>query len=169
MLIFALGALSVSLIYEIGKITSEQPLEIIKNPVASVAETFSAVATGRSAEQLSPADHIQESQIKVYKDKIELDVQNAIWSKFTNTNSMDPFLDEGANGIEIVPTSEEQIHVGDIISYESKDNIIIHRVVKIGQDEQGTYFIVKGDNNPVQDPEKVRFNQIKGILVGIIY
>jgi hypothetical protein len=170
MLIFALGAVSISLVYEVSSVVSERPLDVIKNPVDSLSETLSAATSGRGIERTSPADHIAESQIKVYNNKIELDIQNAIWSKFTNTNSMDPFLDEGSNGIEIIPTSESQIEVGDIISYESKaGGIIVHRVIKIEQDEEGTYFIVKGDNNPIQDPEQVRFSQVKGIVVGIIY
>ena len=168
-LIFSLGAISASLIYEFGKITSEQPLSVITNPVSTISDTFDIVASGRSVEKTSPSDHVRENQIKVYNDRVELDIKNAIWSKFTDTNSMDPFLDEGSNGIEIVPTNESQIKIGDIISYESKDGIIVHRVIAIGNDEDGNYFIVKGDNNPVQDPNKVRFSQIKGILVGIIY
>ena len=168
-LIFSLGVISASLIYELGKITSEQPLNVITNPVNTVTNTFDVVNSGRSVEKNSPADHIKENQIKVYGDRIELDVKNAIWSKFTDTNSMDPFLDDGSNGIEIIPSNESQIKIGDIISYESNDGVIVHRVIAIGNDEEGKHFIVKGDNNPVQDPNKVRFSQIKGILVGIIY
>jgi len=169
-LIFTFGALSVSLIYEVGKITSETPINVVINPVEAVSDTFAAVSSGRSLERPSPGDHIKESQIKVFNDRVELDIENAIWSKFKDTNSMDPFLDEGANGIEIIPSNEEEIQVGDIISYESiEGGIVIHRVIGVSEDEEGIYFITKGDNNPVQDPEKVRFEQVKGILVGIIY
>ena len=169
-LIFALGAISVSLIYEVGKITSETPLSVVSNPVQSAVETFTAAVNGKSVEKNSPGDHIKENQIKVYNNKVELDIQNAIWSRFTDTNSMDPFLDSGSNGIEIIPSDVSEIKIGDIISYASAEGgIVVHRVIEINEDEQGTYFIVKGDNNRIQDDEKVRFNQIKGILVGIIY
>ncbi|HME87559.1 MAG TPA: signal peptidase I [Candidatus Nanoarchaeia archaeon] len=170
-LLFVLGGLSISLIYEIGNVSNQYPSDVIKSPVDSITESFTAVAEGRGIERNSPADHISEDQIKVYGDKVELDIQNAVWSRFANTNSMDPFLDDGSNGIEITPQSAEEIHIGDIISYQStrSDGIIIHRVIKIDADENGTYFTVKGDNNSLQDPERVRFNQIKGILVGIIY
>ena len=165
-LIFALGATSVSFIYEVNSAISESPNTII----STVGETITAAATGKASERLSPGDHIKEDQIKVYKDKIELDLQNAVWSKFVNTNSMDPFLDENSNGIEIVPTSTDQIKVGDVISYESRTGgIVIHRVINIDEDNNGTFYTVKGDNNPLQDPERVRFTQIKGILVGILY
>lgn len=168
-LIFSLGVISASLVYEFGKITSEQPLNVLANPVETMVDTFDAAVSGRSVEKSSPADHIKENQIKVYNDRVELDINNAVWSKFTDTNSMDPFLDDGSNGIEIIPINESQIKIGDIISYQSNDGVIVHRVIAIGNDEEGIYFIVKGDNNPVQDPNKVRFSQIKGILVGIIY
>ena len=169
-LIFALGAVSVSLVYEVGKITSETPLSVVSNPVESVAETLTAAASGKAVEKDSPSDHVQENQIKVYDNKVELEIKNAIWSKFTDTNSMDPFLDSGSNGIEVAPNDVSEIQVGDIISYASVEGgIIVHRVIEISEDRNGTYFVVKGDNNPVQDPEKVRFEQIKGILVGIIY
>jgi len=122
----------------------------------------------------SPADRVKESQIKVYNDKVVIEIPNAKWAKFAPTNSMTPFFDEGSNAIQIIPESPDQIEKGDIISYESlreetKGIIIIHRVIEKGIDEDGVYFIAKGDNNPQPDPEKIRFNQIKRVLVGIIY
>ena len=123
---------------------------------------------------ITPPDRIKEDQIHVYDDKVVIDIKNAKWAKFAPTKSMVPFLDEGSNALQILPESPEQIEVGDIISYESRREglqgaVIIHRVIEKHKDEQGDYFIVKGDNNPQPDPEKVRFNQIKRILIGVIY
>ena len=122
-------------------------------------------------EKDSPSDWIKEDQIKVYNDRIIIDLKDAEWASFTETNSMDPVLDETANAIQIIPKSTDDIHVGDIISYKSEyaDGTIIHRVIKIGSDEEGWYCIVKGDNNQGPDPGKIRFNQIKRVLVAIIY
>ena len=111
----------------------------------------------------------KQDQIKVYDDKIIIDVQGAQWANFADTNSMDPFLDEGSNALQLVPTSAEDIHVGDIVSYKKGDSRIIHRVIYIGEDEDGTYFVLKGDNNPTSDPGKIRFEQIDRILFAIIY
>ena len=126
---------------------------------------------GVPIEQPSPIDHIKEEQIHVYENRIIIDLQGAHWSSFANTNSMDPLIDETSNGIEITPTSYDQVQVGDVVSYESRlvDGIVIHRVVEIGEDERGRYYILKGDNNDEEDPERVRFEQIKGVLVGILY
>jgi len=122
-------------------------------------------------EKNSPSDWIKENQIKVYDNKIIIELKDAEWASFTDTNSMDPILDETANAIEIIPKSTENIHVGDIISYNSNyaDGTIIHRIIKISSDEKGWYCIVKGDNNQSPDPGKIRFSQIKRVLVGIIY
>ncbi len=127
--------------------------------------------------RLTPKDRVKEEQIKVYKDKIVLKIKNAEWSKFGNTNSMIPFLDENSNAIQIKPKTEKELKEGDIISYSytiidekrTRKEIIIHRIIKIGYDEKGWYAITKGDNNKKEDPEKVRFSQVKRVLVAIIY
>lgn len=120
---------------------------------------------------ISPSNHIAKDQIHVYDDRIIIDLKNAQWAEFTDTNSMDPVLDAEANSFEIVPTSEDQINKGDIISYkpESFNGLIVHRVIETGKDDDGWYAITKGDNLTQEDPELVRFDQISGLLVGIIY
>lgn len=123
----------------------------------------------QSTELDSPSDWIQESQIKVYHDKVVLDINKATWAKFTNTNSMDPFLDEKSHAIEIMPENPEDVNVGDIISYQTKQGTIIHRVIDTGFDEKGFFYIVKGDNNKDVDLYKVRFENIKGVVVAVIY
>ncbi|MBN2422851.1 hypothetical protein JXB41_06495 [Candidatus Woesearchaeota archaeon] len=122
-------------------------------------------------EKDSPYDWIKENQIKVTSKNIVINIENAEWATFTDTNSMDPVIDEDSHAIEIIPESPQDIHVGDIVSYDSKysSGIIIHRVVKTGFDNEGWYAVMKGDNNPREDPGKVRFSQIKRVLVAIIY
>ncbi|MBI4895719.1 MAG: signal peptidase I [Candidatus Aenigmarchaeota archaeon] len=137
--------------------------------LSAPTEVIAANLDGKAIERISPQDHIKENQILVTSDKITLNIKDASWSTFTDTNSMDPVLDQGSNGIEVAPASINDVKVGDIISYRSKYGLIIHRVVKTGFDEQDWYALVKGDNNPVNDPDKVRFDQIHGVLVAIIY
>jgi hypothetical protein len=159
LLIFAAGWLSGNLYQDYTSYTLEEP------------SFLGFLLSTSNLERASPYDHISENNIHVFRDEIKLDIQDAQWSSFTDTNSMDPFLDAGANGIEISPTSENDIHIGDVISYEPDftDGIVIHRVIRTGNDNQGWYAITKGDNNPSNDPGKVRFNQINGILVAIVY
>lgn len=122
-----------------------------------------------TTEQMSPQDRISESQIKVYGDRVVLDIEKPMWAGFADTNSMDPFIDSGANSIEIKPSSAAEISEGDIISYEYGEDLIVHRVIMVGEDSEGIFYIVKGDNNSRPDPEKVRFEQVHGVLVAVIY
>ena len=144
---------------------SEKPLLPRENVLPQKAEI---TALG-PFEVASPKDRIPESNILVYPDQVILNVKNTQWSRFTDTNSMDPVIDAGANALQIVPQTPEEIQIGDIISYETEYGTIIHRVKQISYDEQGWYAVAKGDNNPTEDPFRIRFSQIKRVVVGIIY
>jgi hypothetical protein len=58
--------------------------------------------------------------------------------------------------------------VGDIVSYRKGESLIVHRVIEKGVDEEGIYFVVKGDNNSISDG-KIRFEEIEYITVGVIW
>jgi len=116
----------------------------------------------------TPYDRIPEDKIHVYKDRVVLDIPNAKWARFKDTNSMVPVLDIGTNAIQGTPENTRDIHVGDIISFDRGDDIIIHRVIETGYDSEGWYAITQGDNNSVSDG-KVRFKNITSILLAIIY
>ena len=120
-------------------------------------------------ENSSPGDWVKENQIQVYPQQVILDIPSAKWAGFTNTNSMDPFIDETANAIEITPAHPDAINVGDVISYQTIYGVLIHRVIEKGVDEEGIYYVVKGDNNRFQEPFKVRFNDVQGVVVAVIY
>jgi hypothetical protein len=125
------------------------------------------IVSSKNAE--APSDILNLSDIEVNDEQIILRAQGARIASYANTGSMIPVLSEKANGIEIIPQFPEQIHAGDIITYEdSAGNSIIHRVIKIGQDEQGIYFVAKGDNSATNDG-KIRFSQIKYLTIAIIY
>lgn len=136
-----------------------------------VADSSKYADSTQLPEKASPSDRIKESQIHVYNNKVTIDIKDPEWASFTDTNSMDPVLDSTANAIEIVPKTPEEINIGDIVSYESSyaAGTIIHRVVKTGYDNDGWYAIMKGDNISSSDPGKVRFNQIKRVVVAIVY
>ncbi len=117
----------------------------------------------------SPSDWVKEEQIRVYDDRVILDIPDAIWAGFTDTNSMDPFIDEDANAIEIFPENPQSISVGDVISYKTTYGTVIHRVVEKGEDQKGFFYIVKGDNNTFTDPFKVRYDDVRGVVVAVVY
>lgn len=123
---------------------------------------------GMSYDNNAPFDNIHENQIEINEDSVIIHVKNASLGKYAATGSMKPVLDENSNGIRIVPSSKEEIHLGDVITYQDNNDLIIHRVVEIGNDENGWYVITKGDNNDVSDG-KVRYSQIKFITIGILW
>ncbi|HLD19118.1 MAG TPA: signal peptidase I [Candidatus Nanoarchaeia archaeon] len=137
----------------------------------SAFAAFPSVIAQEPVPKESPSDRIQMDQILVLNDRVILNVKNAQWSQFTDTHSMEPVISADSNAIQVVPQSSSEIKVGDIVSYESKyaDGIFIHRVIEIGEDNDGWYAIVKGDNNPAPDPGRIRFNQIKRVVVAIVY
>lgn len=122
-------------------------------------------------EQSSPSDTIQQNQILINEEGVFIQIQDAIWVKYSDSDSMDPLIDTTANGIEIPVTEDTNLEVGDIVSYEAEwnDNLVSHRIIESGTDSQGEYYILKGDNNLTQDPDKVRKDQIKYKLIAIIY
>tara|TARA_Y100000310_G_C20457842_1_gene703905 strand:+ start:289 stop:834 length:546 start_codon:yes stop_codon:yes gene_type:complete len=123
-------------------------------------------------ERASPSDRVNTSQIKQYRNEVRLRLTNTTIAEFKETNSMDPLLDSGAHGIQLPVKSADEVFVGDIIAYETLydvPEIVLHRVVEIGEDEEGWYAIFKGDNNAFVDYDKVRFSQIRYVLVGILY
>ena len=156
MLVFTLGFFS-SNIY--ASINTEQPASIQN------------AGNGFTDEVASPNDWVSESQIGVFSKQVILDIPDAEWATFTDTHSMEPVLSSRASAIEIVPKSMDQIKVGDIVSYSSDyaDGTIIHRVIYKGTDENGAYIVMKGDNNPTSDPGRIRFEQVKRVVVAIVY
>jgi signal peptidase I len=118
-----------------------------------------------------PRDRISQAQIKVTKARVTLNINDAGWWYMVESNSMDPLLDEGATILAVKPTSEEDIAVGDIVVFKSatSPNHVVHRVIDTNSDENGIYYITKGDNNPREDTIKLRFNDIVAIVVGILY
>lgn len=127
---------------------------------------FSSIGINTSLK--APQDFINEKDIQIYEDKIIINIKDASIGRYASTGSMIPILDSNSNGIRIKPTSEEDIQIGDIITFEKSKNLIIHRVVDKGIDEKGVYFVTKGDNNSVVDG-KIRFEDIKYITIGVLW
>ncbi|MFH1637524.1 MAG: signal peptidase I [Candidatus Woesearchaeota archaeon] len=139
-------------------------------PLKAGAPLITGMATYEPA--IVPGDHVGEEDIHVYTNRFTVVPHRKLsWSKYAATKSMVPVLDENVNGIEFIPESIADIQVGDIISFsaEESDTLVVHRVIELGRDEKGWYAVTKGDNNPLEDPFRTRFENIKGVLVAIIY
>ncbi len=116
-----------------------------------------------------PSHRINANAIVVKPNYVTIEAKNIILARFGKSGSMLPTITSDSLGLEVVPASVDDIHSGDIISYTYNDKVIVHRVLETGFDEDGWYAITKGDNLKVSDPEKVRFDAVQRILVGILY
>jgi signal peptidase I len=152
-LIFLMGFLScltvVLVFYD-----AEKPLRIGEVSLVSPAQ--------------SPGNWIKEENIHIYENAVVIDIEGASLSRYAPTGSMKPILDIGSNGIRIVPENPSQISIGDIITFQQNSELVVHRVIDKGADEQGAYFITKGDKNNVTDG-RIRFKDIKYVTIAIIY
>jgi len=117
----------------------------------------------------APLGSIDKNSIIFDNEKVIINVKGASLGKYADTGSMKPTLDENTKGIRIPITDKETVKIGDIITYENElGEYIIHRVVSIGLDEEGVYYLLKGDNNFIIDA-KVYYEQLRYKLVGVIW
>lgn len=131
----------------------------------SIEKPFSFSVSGNVN---APSNRISENQIKVENNRIIISVENASLSRYAATGSMKPVLDENSNGIRIIPESPEQIKIGDIVTFEQENDLIVHRVIENGEDEKGKWFITKGDNSEISDG-KIYFSDIKYVTIGVLW
>jgi hypothetical protein len=122
-----------------------------------------------SSSKPQPGDRVSYENIQTTNHDVDIEIENPVIVAVANTGSMLPTFGENANLIEIVPKSSSELKLGDIASYQNGNDVIVHRIVELGNDDQGWYAKFKGDNNPFNDPDKVRWSQMKRLVVGIIY
>jgi signal peptidase I len=119
-------------------------------------------------EKKVPSDFVNEQDVVIKNEQVVININNSILTRYGSSGSMEPILGENANGIAIGPNSPDELNVGDIVTFEKEGNLIVHRIIKKGTDSQGVYFITKGDNNGFDDG-KIRFSQIRTVIVAIVY
>lgn len=76
------------------------------------------------------------------------------------SGSMDDVFSVG-DVILIKETKQEDIKKGDIITFK-KENIVTHRIIEMNKVNDTMYYTTKGDNNNVNDAEKVKYEEIEG-------
>lgn len=142
---------------------------VIKELADKNEQLFEEIKRIGLLEVIGPKHRITEEQVKVNSNNAVIEVKDLVLARFTKSGSMLPTITSDSLALEIVPKSSKELQVGDVISYFYNNKIIIHRILEIGFDEDGWYAITKGDNVNTIDPEKVRFNMIQRVLVGILY
>jgi hypothetical protein len=156
-LMFLVGFLSCILVVGFLNYNTEKPLSI-----------NGLVLMNNQHNESAPSDWIKEGDIVTYGDKVIINVKGASISSYADTGSMRPVLDKDSNGIRIVPQSPDQIKIGDIVTYEKDGSLIVHRIIEEGTDNNGSWFVTKGDNNDFQD-SRIYFKDIRYVTIGVLW
>ncbi|MBS3141304.1 hypothetical protein J4405_04120 [Candidatus Woesearchaeota archaeon] len=109
----------------------------------------------------SPGEsRIKKESIQVYENAVVIEVYNA---KVNDINIKDPLVNKDSNMIQIVPESPAMLKEGDIITYNKDNKIKTGRIEVANQDAEGYYYLIQNEQ------DKIRFIQIKSIVIGILY
>lgn len=77
------------------------------------------------------------------------------------TSSMEPTIK--VNDVIINKNvKQEDIKVGDVITFLKDGEVITHRITKIENDGNVTQYTTKGDNNNIEDTFKINYENIDG-------
>lgn len=119
-------------------------------------------------ERDSPGDRLTKDDIQFYPNMVIINYNGISGTKYTDTNSMDPTLDEETIGLEIPVSEVTELKVGDIVAYEGKSgDLFVHRIKKIIN--EGKLYIVGADNINFLGNEIVSHDQIKYVSIGLLY
>lgn len=77
------------------------------------------------------------------------------------TNSMEPSIKNG-DAILTKKTKAEYLKEGDVITYNRDNKSITHRIIKVEKENNSYSFVTKGDNNNVEDKQKIKYDEIEG-------
>ncbi len=118
----------------------------------------------------APSDTLDTSTVKAYSDKVIVSINKPRFVSYSDTKSMAPVIGVSTNGIE-VEANPEDLDIGDIVSYEANwsEELVTHRIVGEGIDDEGAYYVLKGDANIEEDPGKIRPGQIRYKVVALFY
>ncbi len=78
--------------------------------------------------------------------------------------SMKPTINVG-DAVVGVKVDEKDLELNDVIVYQGKDRLIVHRIVRIEKKNNKIYYHTKGDNNNSEDGLDISYDNIKGKVV----
>lgn len=160
--------------------TTQEELKSEKAAVATVAhELRSLQALVGSKDQLESdletleADvaRVQEQIARVREEIRELVAQRAIIPKpykdeVACTGSMEPAI-TCLDRITFRKVGDLDLEVGNVVTFEDGDDLILHRIIAIAESPTETYYLTKGDNNLLDDGLWLRRSELVEVVVGI--
>ena len=124
-------------------------------------------------EKISPNDWVRCDQI-AYDEQTRtlkvggLEPEVQVFG-IADTGSMDGLMAYGHNVILTSNFDRNKLAAGDIVAYQVYANLVLHRIVEIGEDSQGRWYHTRGDNCIDNDPYRLRNDNIKWLCLGLIY
>jgi signal peptidase len=80
------------------------------------------------------------------------------------SGSMEPQIKAG-DLVLVKRDVAENMKVGDVIQYKSGDFYVFHRIIGIEEEDKEIKYKTRGDNNSFDDPELVKPENIRGIVI----
>ncbi len=123
----------------------------------------------------SPSNHFNQELISGMSSFLSNNSDYRLYSDGnTDTHSMLPILNKDTSIILYLNFTEEDIQIGDIIIYEipigtNSVRGYMHRVVEINEINQTFFYIARGDNLQVDDFWNIKYDEIFGVVVGVLY
>lgn len=124
-------------------------------------------------ERISPNDWVKIAQIQYDAGAKTLSITGLepevrVFG-IADTGSMDGLMDYGHNVILTNNFDKDKLAVGDIVAFQVWAKLVLHRIVEMGEDDQGKWYHTRGDNCVTNDPYRLRNKDIKWLCKGIIY
>ena len=110
---------------------------------------------------------LTEDDIQLKDNQLIININNSQILTYSDTRSMQPYVNQNSMSIILKP-EYGSLKVGDVIIFQKNGKLITHRIVGLGTDNSGVFYLTQGDNNEVSDG-KIRFEDIKGVVVGVLY
>jgi len=85
-----------------------------------------------------------------------------------DTGSMDGLMDYGHHVVLTTNFDRNKLAIGDIVAF-SYVNLILHRIVEMGEDGKGRWYRTRGDNCIDNDPYLLRQKDMLWLCIAIIY
>ncbi|GAH47541.1 unnamed protein product [marine sediment metagenome] len=121
-------------------------------------------------ERISPNDWVKRDQIDYDGGLLTIKLKpNVKVFGIADTGSMDGLLDYGHNVIATDHFDKAKLAVGDIVVYQVYTTRICHRIIEIREDRNGRIYRCRGDNCIDTDKWYLRDENIKWLVLGIIY
>lgn len=96
-----------------------------------------------------------------YIDKFETPKFYIYKAYIITTESMSPTINSG-DVIIIKKCKEEDLKIGDIVTFKQNGETITHKITDITKREKKNEYTTKGNNNNTEDSKKISFENIEG-------